>query len=242
MDKIEKKFSEIRKFCANNTNPENVKKYSRFFTEGYDAYGIDKDTFVTQRDKWIDAWKNEMTIHDYLQLGNKLIATGKYEEAGFAISFMYSNDNKPTVEMFNKFGLWLDNDIINWGNTDVLSGKVLSHFFITQMLEIEAFDKWVKSESIWKRRAIPVTLVEIVKTKIPIERIFAVIAPLMMDKAKKVQQGLGWLLRECWKKEPILTETFLLKWKDSCGRTIIQYATEKMTKEYRLKFRRNKKK
>ncbi len=167
-----------------------------------------------------------------MQSGNKPVATGKYEEASFAISCMYSNADKLTVEMFEKLGLWLENGIVNWGHTDILSGRVLSYFFQNNMLEIEVFASWTKSESIWKRRAVPVTLVEIVKTDMAIDRIFAVIDPLMMDEAKKVQQDLGWLLREIWEKEPSITEDFLLKWKNSFGRTIIQYVTEKMDKEY----------
>ena len=59
----------------------------------------------------------------------------------------------------------------------------------------------------------------------------------MSDNEKFVQKGLGWFLREAWKKYPEQTEKFLLKWKDTCGRTIIQYATEKMTKEYRKNYR-----
>ncbi len=241
MDKIEKKFWEIRKFCEENTNPETVKKYSRFFTEGYDAYGLGRVIFETQRDKWLEDWKNEFSIHDYFELGSKLIATGKYEEASFAITFMYHNTDKFSVETFEKLGSWLENGVVNWGHTDILSGMGLAYFFTSNMLEIEAFTSWTNSESIWRRRSIPVTLVEIVKTDIQLDRIFSLIEPLMLDKAKKVQQGLGWLLREAWKRDPSLTETFLLKWKDTCGRTIIQYATEKMTKEYRLKFRKSKK-
>jgi len=57
-----------------------------------------------------------------------------------------------------------------------------------------------------------------------------------------VQKGLGWFLREAWKIYPEETEGFLLKWKDTCGRIIIQYATEKMDKENRDRFRRTKKK
>jgi 3-methyladenine DNA glycosylase AlkD len=63
-----------------------------------------------------------------------------------------------------------------------------------------------------------------------------------MDKTedKFVQKGLGWFLREAWKKYPEKTESYLLKWKDTCGRIIIQYATEKMDKEYRTRFKRTK--
>lgn len=242
MNKYEQKFKQIRSFCKANANPEIVKKYSRYFTEGYDAYGLGRVIFETQRDQWLEEWKHDFTIQDYFELGNLLIATGKYEEASFAITFMYHNADFFTIDTFENLGSWLEKGIVNWGHTDVLSGKGLACFFTSNMLEIEMFADWTKSTSIWKRRSIPVTLVELVKTDLQLERIFAVIEPLMLDEAKKVQQGLGWLLRECWKKDPILTETFLLKWKDSCGRTIIQYATEKMTKEYRLKFRKAKKK
>jgi hypothetical protein len=62
----------------------------------------------------------------------------------------------------------------------------------------------------------------------------------MEDAEEDVQKGLGTLLREIWKKFPELAEGFLLKWKNKCGRKIVQYATEKMDKEYRLKFKKEK--
>ena len=241
MNKIDQKFNEIRQFCIENANPEIVKKYSKFFTEGYDAYGLTQEIYENKRDKYLELWKTEMTIEDYLTLGDKLISTGKYEEASFGISFVYTNKDKLKASDFERIGLWLENGIANWGHTDVLSGKLLSYFTINNLVEIEAFNEWTKSTSIWKKRAVPVTLLESLKTTVPLKRILAIIDPLMNDGAKKVQQGLGWLLREAWKLHPEETEKFLMKWKDSCGRTIIQYATEKMDKEYRLKFRKEKK-
>ena len=38
------------------------------------------------------------------------------------------------------------------------------------------------------------------------------------------------------------TESFLFKWKDNCSRLIIRYATEKMNKEKRVRFRKSKQK
>jgi 3-methyladenine DNA glycosylase AlkD len=63
----------------------------------------------------------------------------------------------------------------------------------------------------------------------------------MTDKERVVHQGLGWFLREAWKRYPEPVEEFLMKWKDTAARLIFQYATEKMSKEYREKFRRTKK-
>lgn len=242
MKKIEERFLEIRRFCEKNANPEIVKKYSRYFTEGYDAYGLDQKTFESQRDKWLEQWRKDLTLNDFLLLGDKLVSTGKYEEASFAISFFYSNKDKLTAETFDKLGNWLEKWIMNWAHTDVLSGRVLSYFFTHQIIELESLKEWNESESKWKRRAVPVTLIDVLKTDIPLKKLFSIIEPLMLDTEKFVQKGLGWFLREAWKIYPEETEKFLLKWKDTCGRIIIQYATEKMNKKNRNRFRRSPKK
>jgi len=240
MNKIEERFLEIRRFCEKNANPEIVKKYSRYFAEGYDAYGLDRKTYESQRDKWLELWGKDFTLDDFVFLGNKLIATGKYEEASFAIGFIYSLTDKFTAETFDKLGGWLENGIVNWAHTDVLSSKALSYFITKKIVEIGSLKEWNDSVSKWKRRSVPVTLIDALKMDVSLERLFHIIEPLMLDSDKFVQKGLGWFLREAWKICPEKTEDFLLKWKDTCGRTIIQYATEKMDKENRSRFRRAK--
>ena len=242
MKKIEEKFLEIRRFCEKNANPEIVKKYSRYFTEGYDAYGLDQKTFESQRDKWLELWKKDFTLNDFLLLGDKLISTGKYEEASFAITFMYSTKENLTAETFDRLGRWLEDGILNWAHTDILSGRALSSFITNKIIKIESLKEWTGSASKWKRRAVPVTLIDVIDTDVPLNKLFNIIEPLMSDTEKFVQKGLGWFLREAWKVYPEETEDFLLKWKDTCGRIIIQYATEKMDKEDRSRFRRVKKK
>jgi len=241
MSKIDERFAEIRRFCEKKANPDVVKKYSRYFTEGYDAYGLDQLTMESQRDRWLDEWKTDFTFDDFLDLGDKLIATGKYEEAGFAVSFVYSNTDSFTVDTLERLGEWLEGGIVNWAHTDILSGKALAYCFLNGIVEVEALKKWTASESKWKRRAVPVTLIDVLEMDIPLERLLEIVQPLMTDPDKFVQKGLGWFLREAWKVYPDETEDFLLKWKDTCGRTIVQYATEKMEKEYRSRFRKSKK-
>lgn len=241
MDKTEEKFAEIRRFCEQNANVSLANKYSRYFTEGYDAYGLDSETIEKQRDNWLESWKNEMTIDDYILLGNRLIFTGKYEEASFAVIFLIANKDQLKRDHFEKIGGWLDNGIVNWAHTDILCGHVLSHFIINKIVEIEILREWTAASSKWKRRAVPVILIDPLKADLYFEIMFSIIDPLMPDPDKFVQKGLGWFLREAWKKYPEKTENYLLKWKETCGRTIIQYATEKMDKEYRTKFKRIKK-
>jgi 3-methyladenine DNA glycosylase AlkD len=240
MDKTEDKFAEIRRFCEQNANASLVKKYSRYFTEGYDAYGLDREKIEAQRDKWLESWKNELTVDDYILLGNRLISTGKYEEASLAILFLIANKDHLRANHFGKIGNWLDKGIVNWAHTDILCGHVLSHFIINKIVGIEILREWTGASSKWKRRAVPVILIDVLSTAIHFDVMASVIDPLMPDPEKFVQKGLGWFLREAWKKYPEKTESYLLKWKDTCGRIIIQYATEKMDKEYRTKFKKTK--
>lgn len=235
-----KKLKEIREFCIKNSDPEIVKKYSRYFKEGYDGYGIDQKIFEKQRDLWIANWENEMTLDTYLKLGDELMHEGKLEEKSFAIFFIKSQREHFTSATFDRIGKWFDYGINNWATTDVLCMLVLSNFLIDKVIDFNDLMSWNDSESEWKRRAVPVTLVELIKKGLEPQVALTIIEPLMLDTSEYVQKGIGTLLRGLWKKNPNEIENFLLQWKDQCGRIIIQYTTEKMNKEYRKQFRKTK--
>jgi len=237
---IEQKIKEIKDFCIKNSDPAIVTKYAKYFKEGYDGYGIDSKILLAQRDEWLEAWKDEFTISDYLDLGDRLVSSGKFEEIAFAIHFISFQTQYFSLDVFNRIGKWLDNGIANWGSTDVLCTLVLSNFIKDEVIDINQLKEWTTSSSKWKRRAVPVTLAQIVKSNYAPELFFPVIEPLMRDESEDVQKGLGTLLRELWKKHKDVTEAFLLKWKDDCGRLIIRYATEKMDKESKKRFRKSK--
>ncbi|MDF1549704.1 MAG: DNA alkylation repair protein [Bacteroidales bacterium] len=240
MDKIDLKHQEVIDFYTKNADEAAVKKLSRYFREGLDAYGSDREKVEAQLEKWLKAWESDMTIDDYLDFGDKLVSTGKYEEAGCAAYFILSKKEEFSLKTFDRIGKWLENGIQNWANTDVLCMLVLSVFVFNKIVQPKDFINWTKSASKWKRRAVPVTFVEAIKKGHDPEPILLVIEQLMEDPEEDVQKGLGTLLREIWKKQPALAEDFLMKWKDKCGRKIIHYATEKMDKEYRTKFKKDK--
>jgi len=237
---IAAKFREIRDFCLLNSNPDNVQKYSKYFREGFDAYGIDQKIYETQRDRWIEEWKGDITLEMYLDLGDQLMQSGKYEEKSFAIGFVNSQRENYTQNTFDRIGKWFDYGISNWATTDVLCILVLSSFLIDKVISFSELKEWTNSKSEWQRRSVPVTLVELIKKGLNPSDALPLIEPLITDKSEYVQKGIGTLLRGLWKKHPKEIEDFLFKWKDKCGRLIIQYATEKMDKEYRKRFSKQK--
>jgi len=241
MKKIDSKLKEIRKFYESNSDPENIKKMSRYFRAGYDGYGVDRHVAEAQIDKWSEQWKDEMTIDDYLLLGDELMKKGRYDEKNLAITFINLHREHYSKETFDRIGNWFGYGINNWATTDVLCMLVLSSFLFDGVIDLDDLKSWNNSESEWKRRAVPVTLIEMAKKDLKPDETIAIIEPLMLDDSEYVQKGIGTLLRELWKQYPADIEEFLLKWKDKCGRLIVQYTTEKMDKEYRKKFRRSKK-
>ena len=239
---IDSKVKEIRDFCETNSNPDIIKKYQRYFKEGYDGYGIDDKTFKEQIDKWTEQWKDEMSIESYLSLGDELMKNGRFDEKHVAINFLKSSRQDFSKVTFNRIGNWFDCGINDWATTDVLCMFVLSSLLFDKVISFNDLETWIDSESEWKRRSVPVALVELdklTKDLKPFESI-ELVEPLMLDNSEYVQKGIGTLLRGLWKKYPADIEIFLMKWKDKCGRLIIQYSTEKMDKEYRKKFRKSK--
>ena len=105
---------------------------------------------------------------------------------------------------------------------------------------MDSLKSWRKAINRFQRRAAVVGLIKPMKKASDFEPYFEFIEIMMMDNERVVHQGLGWFLREAWKKQSEPTEGFLLKWKDSAARLIFQYATEKMEPGQKLKFRKNK--
>ena len=179
---MEKITAEIKSFCEVAANEELWIKYSKFFKSGYDAHGISKKDFKKQLNTWMREWNGKLDIYDYLEIGDRLVAGGKFEEVGFAIQFIAHQRDMYTPEIFDKIGKWLENGISNWANTDVLCMHVIKFFLLDKVVGFEELKKWTASSSLWKRRAVPVTLFELVKSY-PVDSmaIFECIDDIMLD-------------------------------------------------------------
>jgi 3-methyladenine DNA glycosylase AlkD len=122
----------------------------------------------------------------------------------------------------------------------VLCGEVLAPLLASGRIGLPLFETWRTSELKFQRRAVPVAMLGLLKSKPEVGPLLEFLRPLMLDGERVVQQGLGWFLREAWKQQPKPVEAFLKEWKDTAPRLIFQYATEKMTPQARERFRRAK--
>ena len=234
-----KLYQEIIDYCQANADPAMVTKYARYFTEGYDAYGLGKGVLETKVNEILV--RENIAINLVYKLGDLLVASHKYEETYFATHLLKHFTDEFSSATFTAVRHWFEIGIVNWAHCDVVCRDITGPLLKNKVVDIAALKPWRDAANTYQRRAVPVTLIEI----LPDTKIFApllnLIEPLMHDPAKKVQQGLGWFLREAWKLQPVPIEAFLFKYKDTAARTIYQYACEKMGKEEKKKFRNNKK-
>lgn len=233
---INKFYKEIKSFCERNADKKLVLKYSRYFKEGYDAYGVDSKMLETQYNMWIEAYKKSMSFNETKKLGDMLYSSGKYEESALAMKFFREYQNEYKKKDLDTIKKWLDRYATNWANTDVLSWEIIKLFFQRGLIKYSDLNEWRVSESTWTRRAVPVSFIKILGEE-KTQKLIDFILPLVKDTERPVHQGVGWFLREAWKREPKTAEKFLLKIKGYAPRTIVQYATEKMSREDKAKFK-----
>ncbi len=225
-------------FLSARANPELVVKYSRYFKDGYGAWG-NNDSDLKACMEHLEKQFPSLGLDDVIPLGLILFANGKYEAGSVAIRLIQKFKKTFTRATFAGVKSWYDTGIGNWAHSDVICSLVISEFFKQNIITYKDFADWKTSPSKWTRRAVPVSLLEIRKTADPLE-LLNFLDSMMLDEVREVHQGLGWFLRELWKLHPQPVEAFLLKYRNTAARLIFQYATEKMSKEQKERFRKEK--
>jgi 3-methyladenine DNA glycosylase AlkD len=234
-------IKEIQAFFKKHARPDIITKYTKYFKEGYDAYGIDVITYETQRDVWFEAWEKKLSYNQFLELSDELFKTGKYEEGSLAVAFTIKNKKNLDIQAFEHAGLWLEQNVQNWAHADYIAGDLVFVLYKKNIIGMNELKSWRESASKWKRRAVPVSLIKPMKAYGFEESMLEMLNPLMTDTGRVVHQGLGWFLREAWKKDNIAVEDYLYEWKDDAARLIFQYATEKMNPIHRARFKKSRK-
>ncbi len=226
-------------YLSAKADPQNVIKYSRYFKEGYDAWGC-ADGSSKEAVKLIETRHPDLSIQQIIELGDLFFKQGKYEMGSTAILLLNNrvkDFDKDTVQGVKG---WFDHGVTNWAHSDILCTMITPVFIQKGIIGYHDLQDWIKSSSRWTRRAVPVTLLCLRKTEKP-ENLIKFLEPLMLDTERVVHQGMGWFLRELWKILPLPVEDLLYKYRNTAARLIIQYATEKMSKEQKERFRKDKK-
>jgi 3-methyladenine DNA glycosylase AlkD len=231
---------EIRTYCQAHADAKKAQKWARYFKEGYDAWGMlekDDPLWNAKQAEWLERY-DALGLAGFLKAGEALFESGKYEEGALAIRFLKTRAAGLNAKFLKDLARWFDGGIRNWAHTDVLCGEVIGPALADGRIGVKDLHVWRGAKAKFQRRAAAVALLSLVKAGTAAGPLLRFIEPMMEDQERVVHQGLGWLLRELWKKEPKPVEAFLMDWRETGPRLIFQYATEKMTAEGKARFRR----
>ena len=99
-------FNELREFCIANANEKVVEKYSRYFKEGFDAYGLTTELLLAKVDEI--ASREDVNLDLILNTADFLIPTGKYEAMSFAFALTNKYKKEFTKNTFLAVESWFD--------------------------------------------------------------------------------------------------------------------------------------
>jgi 3-methyladenine DNA glycosylase AlkD len=239
MTRPEQLAADIRRYCAAHADPAGAGKWARYFKEGYDAWGLldPGHEFWNQRQQeWMERCRG-IGVSGLLKLGEILFSSGKYEEGAMAIRLLAASRDRMEAPEVGRLRRWFAAGIGNWAHTDVLCGEVIAPLLAGGNVPLNTLARWRTSRWKYQRRAVPVAMLGLLKAGRPVTALLAFVRPLMHDSERVVHQGVGWFLREAWKKDPGAVEAFLAEYKDTAPRLIYQYATEKMSAAGKARFR-----
>lgn len=225
-------------YLSAKADPQNVQKYQRYFKEGYNVWGAQQSDIAALCGMIREDYPS-LSLEQLIELGTLLFQHGKYEMGSLAIMLVEQGKKEYDRSSFAGIKQWFDFGVNNWAHADYLCSKVNPVFLTRGIVKIDDFLPWRDSDSRWTRRAAPVSFIKIKKETDP-QILLSFVNPLMTDGERVVHQGTGWFLRELWKVHPHEVEDFLYLHRNSAARLIIRYATEKLSKEERLRFRKDK--
>ena len=236
--KPEDLLSNIIDYCRQNADEEIVKKYSRYFKGGYQAYGLTSELLNGKVEELLK--KPDLMMDMVIEISRRLVQLPEYEMTSFAVLLLKHYNRQFTRDTFKVVEEWFETGIHNWAHCDVICSELFPIFYKKSLISYQDLAPWKTAENKFQRRAVPVSMIKLLKTNPDFDGFFQFIDSLMMDKEREVHQGLGWFLREAWKVNPRITEEFLYKWKNLAPRLFFQYATEKMSPEAKVRFRKDK--
>lgn len=228
---------ELRSYCELHADENIVKKYSRYFKGDYNAWGISQPLMDEKKAELKK--RSDITFDVVFEIAPMLMKSGKYEETSFTLILFTMLSGKASLAEFKQLEQWFEIGMTNWAHADYLGMFLLPELIKKGVISKDDLIPWLQSPYKFQRRCVPVTYIKLLK-ETPPQVLFDIIEVLMHDTQREVHQGVGWFLREAWKKHPEVTEQYLLKYKDTAPRLIFQYACEKMTPENKLRFKKAK--
>jgi 3-methyladenine DNA glycosylase AlkD len=221
-----KELIQIRAKLITLANPSKAAVVKNYMKSDYAFYGI---TVPQLRAIAKETAKN-LSIYEAYNLFDELWNSGNHEEMSFAAFLLQNYKKDINLDMW-KFLMHGERPRIekakSWDHIDDISSHLTGTIFLNNSSQLQHEIKNLSiSRNPWMRRlAIISQYPSIKKGKIQLTILLA--EKLVYDEDIYVQKGVGWMLREAGKKNPIQVQEFI-KMNRGMKAFALSYALEKM--------------
>jgi len=220
-DKIKKELRKIE-------SKEKAISMSRYFKTGKGEYGEgDKFHGISVPDQKIIAKKyhiesDQKTITILLEsIYHEERLTGVFILVQKFNASIKKGEEKKWVDLYIKKA----DQINNWDLVDSSAHLILGRWL--QNKEKTELYRLATSSSLWQNRIAIVATLHIIRQN-DLSDIIKISKIMLSHKHDLIHKATGWMLREAWKREPKLIESFIETYIDNMPRTMIRYTIEKM--------------
>lgn len=140
-----------------------------------------------------------------------------------------------SLEEISDFYLKNIKAINNWDLVDLSCIGILANAINLGAKKIEILYELSSSPNMWARRISIITTLGFVRNG-ELNDAITLSKILLNNKEDLMHKAVGWVLREVWKSDHVVCESFLLDHYDLIPRTALRYAIEKMEETKRLHF------
>jgi 3-methyladenine DNA glycosylase AlkD len=219
--------SEIKRRIEEQADPVRAEHEQRYFKGTIRSHGLSvPKSHAIGRDVYRQHRK-DLASDQWLDLGERLLATGWFEEGSVGLEIVRLLRLRPSQALFGTYERWLGSCIGNWAHCDDLCAHLIGPIVIELPKLVERLVGWTLSENRWLRRGAAVSLIVPSRRGLYLDDAFLIARALMEDRDDLVQKGFGWLLREAAKEHPREVTRFLEQEARQMPRTAFRYAVEK---------------
>lgn len=177
--------------------------------------------------------RKDLNSEEWLNLGERLLATGWFEEGSVGLEIVRRLRQPPSEELFGTYERWLGTYVGNWAHCDDLCAHLIGSLLIELPELTKRLPPWTASENRWLRRGAAVSLIVPARRGLFLKEALSIAGALIEDRDDLVQKGFGWLLREAAKEHAAEVTAFLEREVGRMPRTAFRYAIEKFPPDER---------